>query len=97
MLVQAFLIVGFLLMVINLVTALQLRGRAPGGIIGSRLLQLIFFIGAFAAGYLVVGYLVWFQPKDTIVLILSLILAFGAIFVFLVLRLVASIVKALGV
>lgn len=93
--IQIFLVLGLALMLYNLFYSLQLRGVAPGGIIGNRLTQLIFFIGLFTAGYLAVGLLTFGRPADTLLLILSLILAFGAMFVFLVLRLVQAILQAL--
>ncbi len=93
--VKITLSLGFLLMVYNLVFAIRLRSKAPGGIIGNRLMQLIIFIIAFVAGYLVVSILIFNQSVTTLLIILSLILLFGAIFVLLVLNLVQAILKAI--
>jgi hypothetical protein len=72
-----------------------MKGKAPGGVIGERLTQLNLFILLFALGYLVVGVLTWIRPVDALLLIVSLILLFGAIFVLLVLRLVQAVLAAL--
>lgn len=93
--VQILLVLGLLLMVYNTYTGLQIKGLAPGGIIGERLTQLNTLIVFFALGYLLVGILTWSRPADTLLFIMALILLFGAIFVLLVLRLVQAILKAL--
>lgn len=94
--VQALLVAGLLLMLYNMVAVFQLRGAAPGGIIGDRLGQLAGFIGLFVLGYVATAALIWSRPFDTLLLILGLLLAFGALFVWLVLRLVQAIVASLG-
>lgn len=83
-------------MLFNLFFAISLRSKAPGGIIGNRLMQLILFIAAFATGYLAVGVMIFNQSFTVLLLILSLILTFGAIFVLLVLNLVKSILEAIS-
>ncbi|ADD28266.1 hypothetical protein [Meiothermus ruber] len=93
--VQILFVLGLLLMVYNTYTGLQIKGLAPGGIIGERLTQLNALIVFFALGYLLVGVLTWSRPADTLLVIMALILLFGAIFVLLVLRLVQAILKAL--
>ena len=96
--IQALLIAGFLIMLYNLFASVSMRRKIAGGIIGTRLGQLIAFIALFAAGYLAIGILVWPQAVGTplLPLLLSLILTFGAVFVFLVLRLVRAITLALN-
>ncbi|RDI95803.1 hypothetical protein DV704_05900 [Meiothermus sp. QL-1] len=89
------LLAGLLLMFYNVYLGLQLKARAPGGVIGERLGQLNLLIGFFALGYLAVGLLTWGRPADTPLLLLGLILLFGAVFVLLVLRLVAAVLDAL--
>ncbi len=93
--VQVLLAIGVLLMLYNTYVGFGLKGKAPGGIIGERLSQLNIFIALFTLGYLVVGVLTWSYPPDTVLVILSLILLLGAIFVFLVLRLVQAVLAAL--
>ena len=93
--IQALLIAGFLIMLYNLFASVSMRRKIAGGIIGTRLGQLI---ALFAVGYLAIGVLVWPQAVGTplLPLLLSLILTFGAVFVFLVLRLVRAITLALN-
>ncbi|GIW24395.1 hypothetical protein [Meiothermus sp.] len=93
--VQVLLVLGLLLMLYNTYTGFTMRGKAPGGIIGERLTQLNWFILLFALGYFVVGILTWSRPVDSLLIILGLILLFGAIFVLLVLRLVQAVLAAL--
>ena len=95
--VKIILLIGFLIMLYNLFSAIGLRSKAPGGIIGNRLAQLTIFIGVFAAGYLAVGVLIFNQGATTLLLILSLILLFGAVFVLLVLNLVQAILEAINI
>jgi vacuolar-type H+-ATPase subunit I/STV1 len=93
--VQALVVLGFLLMLYNTYTGFQMKSKAPGGVIGERLTQLNLFILLFALGYLAVALLTWSRPVDTLLLIVSLILFFGAVFVLLVLRLVQAVLAAL--
>lgn len=93
--VQVLVVVGFLLMLYNTYTGFQLKGKAPGGIIGERLGQLNLLVAFFTLGYLIVGILTWSLPVDILLITVSLILAFGAIFVWLVLRLVQAVLAAL--
>ncbi len=94
--VQALIVLGLLVMAYNMFTGSQMRREAPGGIIGERLSQLNLFIGFFTLGYLGIALLVWGRAVDLLLVIVALILLFGAIFVLLVLRLVQAILKALG-
>ncbi len=93
--IKVTLLLSFLLMVYNLTLAIRLRSKAPGGIIGSRLMQLTIFISVFSVGYLTVGILIFNQSATTLLIILSLLLLFGAIFVLLVLNLVQAILEAI--
>ncbi|MCX7601418.1 MAG: hypothetical protein N2Z75_05690 [Meiothermus sp.] len=93
--IQVLLVSGAVLMLYNTYVGFGLKSKAPGGIIGERLTQLNVFIVLFTLGYLAVGVLTWNYPADTALLILALILFFGAIFVFLVLRLVQAVLAAL--
>ncbi len=97
--IKALLVAGFLIMVYNLISGLQLRRSVTGGIIGTRLNQLLVFIGLFAAGYAAIGVLIWPQAVGTplVLVLLSLILTFGAVFVLLALRLVSAIADAVSV
>jgi hypothetical protein len=92
---QLIVFAGFALMLYNVYFGFRMKSQAPGGIIGERLVQLNSFIALFALGYLAVGLLTWGRPADPLLLITGLILLFGAVFVWLVLRLVEAILAAL--
>jgi hypothetical protein len=64
--VQALVVLGFLLMLYNTYTGFQMKSKAPGGVIGERLTQLNLFVLLFALGYLAVALLTWSRPVDTL-------------------------------
>ncbi len=92
---KALFVLGLLVMAYNLFQALGLRREAPGGVIGARMGQLLFFIGFFLLAYLGVVLLAWGMAGSLVLLLLSLVLFLGAVFVLLVLRLIQAIVRAL--
>ena len=77
-------------MVYNLLYGLRLKRAVPGGVIGERSGQMLFLIAFFALAYLGVLLLTWNEPSS-----LLLFLLLGAVFVYLVLRLVDAIVASL--
>ncbi|MCS7059150.1 MAG: hypothetical protein NZL94_09760 [Meiothermus sp.] len=81
-------------MLYNAYVGFRMKSRVPGGIIGERLTQLNSFIVLFALGYLAAGLLTWGRPADSLLLIMGLILLLGAVFVWLVLRLVEAVLAA---
>ncbi|BAW01687.1 hypothetical protein TTMY_1295 [Thermus thermophilus] len=86
---------GLLVMVYNVLYGLRLKRAAPGGVIGERSGQMLFLIAFFALAYLGVLLLTWSEPSSLLLLLLSLILFLGAVFVHLVLRLVDAILASL--
>ncbi|SDF35581.1 hypothetical protein SAMN04488243_14414 [Thermus arciformis] len=86
---------GLLVMVYNVLYGLRLKRAAPGGVIGERSGQMLFFIAFFALAYLGVLLLTWNEPSSLLLLLLSLVLLLGAVFVHLVLRLVDAILASL--
>ncbi len=82
-------------MVYNVLYGLKLRRAAPGGVIGERMGQALFLIGFFALAYLGVILLTWSEPSSLLLVLLSFILLLGAVFVYLILRLVDAIVASL--
>ncbi len=82
-------------MLYNLVYGLRLRRLAPGGVIGERLGWLILMVAFFALAYLGALVLVWSQPSSLPLFLFALVFFLGAIFVYLVLRLVDSLVASL--
>jgi uncharacterized membrane protein len=56
---------------------------------------MLFLIAFFALAYLAILLLTWSEPASLLLLLLSLVLLLGAVFVYLVLRLVDAIVASL--
>ncbi|MCX7848687.1 hypothetical protein [Thermus sp.] len=92
---KVLLLLGFLVMVYNVLYGLRLKRAIPGGVMGERGGQMLFLIFFFAASYLGVLLLTWGEPSSLLLLLLSLILLLGSVFVHLVLRLVDAIVASL--
>lgn len=92
---KVLLALGLLLMGYNVLYGFRLRRAIPGGIMGERGGQMLFLIVFFALAYLGVLLLTWQEPSSPLLLLLALILLLGAVFVYLVLRLVDAIVASL--
>ncbi len=89
------LILGLAVMVYNVFYGFRLKRAIPGGVMGERGGQMLFLIVFFALAYLGVLLLTWNEPSSLLLLLLSLILLLGAVFVYLVLRLLDAIVASL--
>ncbi|WP_243094445.1 hypothetical protein [Thermus thalpophilus] len=89
------LLLGLILMVYNVLYGLRLKRAIPGGVMGERGGQMLFLIAFFALAYLAILFLTWDEPASLLLLLLSLVLFLGAVFVYLVLRLVDAIVASL--
>ena len=87
---KVLLVLGLLVMVYNLLYGLRLKRAVPGGVIGERSGQMLFLIAFFALAYLGVLLLTWNEPSSLLLFLLSLILLLGAVFVYLVDAIVAS-------
>jgi hypothetical protein len=92
---KVLLILGLLIMVYNVLYGFRLKRAIPGGVMGERGGQMLFLIVFFALAYLGVLLLTWNEPSSLLLLLLALILLLGAVFVYLVLRLVDAIVASL--
>jgi hypothetical protein len=92
---KVLLALGLLVMVGNVLYGLRLKRAIPGGVMGERSNQMLFLIVFFALAYLGVLLLTWQEPSSLLLLLLSLILLLGSVFVYLVLRLVDAIVASL--
>ncbi|MGQ9837078.1 MAG: hypothetical protein ACUVRV_03705 [Cyanobacteriota bacterium] len=93
---QIFSILGTLLILYDLYLGFTIKQKAPGGLIGKQLSQLNLLTVLFAVGYLVITFLIWNYPADTLYTIISLLLLLGAAFIFLVIRLIQAILTAIG-
>jgi len=92
---KVLLILGLAVMVYNVLYGFRLKRAIPGGVMGERGGQMLFLIVFFALAYLGVLLLTWNEPSSLLLLLLSLILLLGAVFVYLVLRLLDAIVASL--
>ena len=92
---KVLLILGLAVMVYNVLYGFRLKRAIPGGVMGERGGQMLFLIVFFALAYLGVLLLSWNEPSSLLLLLLSLILLLGAVFVYLVLRLLDAIVASL--
>ena len=89
------LLLGLLIMVYTVLYGFRLKRAIPGGVIGERGGKMLGLIVFFALAYLVVLILTWSEPSSLLLFLLSLILLLGAVFVYMVLRLLDAIVASL--
>ncbi|WP_243028473.1 hypothetical protein [Thermus albus] len=92
---KVLLLLGLVVMAYNVLYGFRLKRAIPGGVMGERGGQMLALIAFFALAYLAVLVLTWSEPSSLLLLLLSLILLLGAVFVYLVLRLVDAIVASL--
>jgi hypothetical protein len=86
---------AIVVILICLYMVLSLRKGVPGGVVGRQWRVLTLLVALFTAGYLVAP---WFGvlPAETMRLIVSLIFLFGAVYVFITIRLVYRVIKELA-
>ncbi|WP_260295393.1 hypothetical protein [Sedimenticola hydrogenitrophicus] len=83
------------LMAICLSQALRLRARVPGGLIKRKLDYLFLLVLFFAAGYLVPPFL-GMVPDGMRPLLVSVFSVFGAVYVFISVKLLDDVIRALA-
>jgi hypothetical protein len=89
---------AILMMVVNVVLAFRLRRRLIGGEIRSRWSLLSNFIVIFLFGYILSPLLLIFSvPMDLMGAVVFLIFLFGAIFVWIVIRIIRDTLTVMGV
>ncbi|MDP1609782.1 MAG: hypothetical protein Q8M11_01885 [Sulfuritalea sp.] len=91
-------IVGFgavLIMLINLFQVISLKSQISGGVVGKSWNVMILLVVLFAAGYMILPFLST-MPVETLRIIVSLILFFGAIYVLVTIRLIYGIIRELS-
>ena len=91
------LIISFaaiLVMIFCLFQVFSLRARIPGGVIGKRWNFLVILVVMFSIGYLATPFF-GTLPADLMRLIASLIFFFGAIYVFITVRLIYHVIREL--
>ena len=82
-------------MLINLFQVISLKSQMSGGMVGKRWNVMILLVVLFAAGYSILPFLAT-MPVETLRIIVSLILFFGAIYVLITIRLIYGIIKELS-
>lgn len=96
--VDLIMIVGLgavFIMLINLFQVVSLKSRISGGVVGKSWNVMTLLVVLFAAGYLILPFLAT-MPVETLRVIVSLILFFGAIYVLITIRLIYGIIKELS-
>lgn len=83
------------LMAVCLFQAMRLRARVPGGLIKRKLEFLFLLVLFFTAGYLVPPFL-GVLPEGVRPLLVSIFSVFGAVYVFISVRLLDDVIKALA-
>ena len=96
--VDLILIVGFaavFIMLINLFMVISLKSHVSGGMVGKRWNVMTLLVVLFAAGYSILPFLAT-MPVETLRIIVSMILFFGAIYVMITIRLIYGIIRELS-
>lgn len=83
------------IMLINLFQVVSLKSRVSGGMVGKRWNVMTLLVVLFAAGYFILPFLAS-MPVETLRIIVSLILFFGAVYVLITIRLIYGIIKELS-
>lgn len=83
------------IMLINLIQVISLRSHVGGGMVGKRWNVMTVLVVMFAAGYSILPFLAT-MPVETLRIIVSFILFFGAIYVLITIRLIYGIIKELS-
>lgn len=85
---------GILVMLYCLWSALTLKARIPGGVVGKKWGQMIAMVGFFALGYIAIPFLGQLSDS-TMRMAVSLIFLFGAVYVAITIRLIYRVIEEL--
>lgn len=85
---------GILVMLFCLWSAVSLKARIPGGVVGKKWGQMIAMVGFFALGYIAIPFLGQLSDS-TMRMAVSLIFLFGAIYVAITIRLIYRVIEEL--
>ena len=86
---------GILVMLFCLWSALSLRSKVPGGVVGQKWSQMTFMVAFFALGYIAIPFLG--QLSDAAMrMTVSIIFLFGAIYVAITIRLIYRVIEELA-
>ncbi len=84
-----------LIMLVNLFQVISLKSQISGGVVGKSWNVMILLVVMFAAGYMILPFLAK-MPVETLRIIVSFILFFGAIYVLVTIRLIYGIIRELS-
>lgn len=84
-----------LIMLVNLFQVIRLKAQISGGVVGKSWNVMILLVVLFAAGYMILPFLAT-MPVETLRIIVSMILFFGAIYVLVTIRLIYGIIRELS-
>ena len=86
---------GILVMLYCLWSAISLKSKVPGGVVGQKWSQLTFMVAFFALGYIAIPFLG--QLSDTAMrMTVSIIFLFGAVYVAITIRLIYRVIEELA-
>lgn len=85
---------GILVMIYCLWSAIRLKSKVPGGMVGKKWNQMVFMIAFFALGYIAIPMLGELS-SETMRMAVSLIFLFGAIYVAITIRLIYRVIEEL--
>jgi len=86
---------GILVMFFCLWSAIHLKAKVPGGVVGKKWQQMIGMIAFFALGYIAIPFLGQLS-EVTMRMAVSLIFLFGAVYVAITLRLIYRVIEELA-
>jgi hypothetical protein len=86
---------GILVMLYCLWSAVRLKARIPGGVVGKKWGQMIAMVGFFTLGYIAIP-LLGQLSDSTMRMAVSLIFLFGAIYVAITIRLIYRVIEELA-
>jgi len=89
-----FSILAICIILYGLVLVIRLKKEVPGGVIGKQWNMLILFVCLFATGF-AFGPFFGDLPAESLLLLVSLIFFFGAIYVIITIRMIYSIIQEL--
>lgn len=83
------------IMLINLYQVVRLKSQMGGGVVGRRWSVMTLLVVLFAAGYSILPFLAA-MPVDTLRVVVSLVMFFGAIYVLITIHLIHGIIRELS-
>ena len=86
---------GIMVMLYCLWSAISLKSKVPGGVVGRQWSQLIFMVAFFALGYIAIPFLGQLSD-EAMRMTVSIIFLFGAVYVAITIRLIYRVIEELA-